>query len=438
MSKRYVWEKWNAIISDYTYTGKTTSWRIEYHDSNGGFSSTVYKNGVSFSGGNYNAGDYFQIDSTSATKYYASAAGKATVTSGTHEVGEWYTVTDMAFSAFLYQSRSPVYAKGTTQYANATHSNPENYPDKGGKSGYWYVYLGSDIVDPAKIAYSEVPAAAATVTIEITASTRNTYGGTITYQIQSQTNGGEWEDLTSTSETSYSVVVPGSATAWAVRARAIDDAGFISKDYVYPGAIDAFDFAYDKTTTQGVWDGFGKATQIITASDESFLGAEIPQKIVDYYASANETIENAKTDLAYNLVEKGITANSGESLPDLIAKVLTIKTGGYKCQEFRLESSVAYGTSASKTVYTVPPPDKCFLRIFVHESSTFQNDSMHSAYIINGNSIFYKKSVNGYITSDANSNYVSYDTYSSTNGQLTVTWNEHAHKSTYVLIFYSE
>lgn len=377
MSRRYVWEKWNAVISDYTYTGKTTSWRIEYHDSSGGSSSTVYKNGTSFNGGNYNAGDYFQLDSTSATKYYASAAGKATVTSSTHEVGEWYTVTDMAFSAFLYQTRTPIYKKGTTQYDNVTSNSRSAYLDDGASENYWYIYKGTDLIDASmvKVTYSsggKKPVDGDTVTVTITASSRIKYGGTVSYTVEYGIDGDYTELSTGTSLTrEFSATTAMiNADAFTVRVKSKDDSGFVSLDYIYSSGNSAYSFDYDRTSTSGVWEGFASAMRIISGDDtKSSIGSEIPQIIVDGYQVQVDTIDTACGDLASALTAKGIDASASEGLNALISKVdglgawqveLMTLTGkcGWEITSFSNDGNYIRWHASPGITYTIPADAK--------------------------------------------------------------------------------
>lgn len=337
MSKRYVWEKWNAVISDYTYTGKTTSIRISFVDqsssgSYGGvsYNATLYKNGATFTGGSYNAGDRFTL-SDSGTVYYASAAGTARQVSGSQEVGDRYSFTDVNFTAFLYTSRTPIYAKGGTQDEYTTSNDRRAMPDDGESGGQWYVYKSYDYIDPKLVTPSgtvEEAGTGGTITYTITPSARNVYGGNISYILEISTDSETWTTQEKITGYSFSITITAEmvTSGLFVRVKSKDGWGFTSADYVYAGGH-YIDFAYDRTTTKGVWDGIGNALRIAFGDENlSFEGRDAPQKIMDYYASTGATIDTAKEDLVNALIDKDISANTTESLTDLIAKIASIKT----------------------------------------------------------------------------------------------------------------
>lgn len=99
---------------------------------------------------------------------------------------------------------------------------------------YWYVYLGSDNIDPTAVGYSTTsPKGGNAITIKVTARS-NTYGGTISYQYEYSLDGGStWELLKTTTATSASYTIPKGTTQFRARVQARDNMGFTSADWVY-------------------------------------------------------------------------------------------------------------------------------------------------------------------------------------------------------------
>lgn len=124
---------------------------------------------------------------------------------------------------------------------NVSDSSMNKYPttSDGGISGdYWYVYRGSDNIDPTAISYQTAqirPGDVLTVSVEPRA---NTYGGTISYLYQYSTNGGSsWVTIQTTTATSINFTVPAAAKSIQFRVRAQDDMGFTSTTYVTGAAV---------------------------------------------------------------------------------------------------------------------------------------------------------------------------------------------------------
>ena len=124
-------------------------------------------------------------------------------------------------------------AKGSLiGYSSSTSSSA--YPSDGISGSYWYVYKGSDVIDPTAVGYSTTtPTGGNAITVKVTARS-NTYGGTIYYQYQYSTDGGStWTNSGSkTTATSKSITVPSGVTQFRARVVASDNYGFTSTTYV--------------------------------------------------------------------------------------------------------------------------------------------------------------------------------------------------------------
>lgn len=130
-----------------------------------------------------------------------------------------------------------VYSKGST-VGNISSASSSAYPTNSYSGDYWYVYQGSDSIDPTAVGYSTTsPVAGHAITIKATASS-NTYGGTITYQYEVSLDGGTtWTAVSKTTATSVSYTIPKGTTSFAARVKASDNMGFTSTDYVTGAAL---------------------------------------------------------------------------------------------------------------------------------------------------------------------------------------------------------
>lgn len=145
-----------------------------------------------------------------------------------------YSGAKISFSgSFASVNYGTVYVQGTTSYGYLSGSSSSSYIT--GQSGsYWYVYKGSDCIDPTAVGYSKTTGlkGGESITVNVT-SRSNTYGGTISYKYQYSTNGGStWTNITTTTSTSQSVTIPKGATQFNVRVLASDNYGFTSSTYV--------------------------------------------------------------------------------------------------------------------------------------------------------------------------------------------------------------
>lgn len=109
-----------------------------------------------------------------------------------------------------------------------------DYPDDRQQYSYWYVYKGSDNIDPSSVKYSPGnPQAGNSVTISVTPRSP-TYGGTIQYQFSYSIDGGKsWTNIgNKTTSTNVSVTIPADAKEFQAGVIASDTWGFTSMSRV--------------------------------------------------------------------------------------------------------------------------------------------------------------------------------------------------------------
>lgn len=164
--------------------------------------------------------------------YHSDTNGMAIIEQSIFSNLEFIYESTYNFSLTLYK-----YNVTTTQTAGSvieklSSSSKSSYPTNGISGSYWYIYKGSDNIDPTAVGYSTTsPKGGSTISIKVIARS-NTYGGTIKYQYQVQLNSGSWTTLTTTTSTSYSYTIPKGTNTFRARVRASDNYGFTSSTYV--------------------------------------------------------------------------------------------------------------------------------------------------------------------------------------------------------------
>lgn len=233
MGLRYVWERWNR--------NSRQTYRLSWFSGNDSFTVgeprqcyesytfdkyTGIVTGVSPC---YPWGDEYE----GRTVYGLGSVSYLDIDWASSVCSRWGWSPNNAEAATVEEG-DPEYSKGSTSYGNIAASSSSKYPNNNYSGTYWYVYKGSDSIDPTAITYSPNPAKGGElVTITITPSTSITYGGTISYKYEYQLDSGSWQVLNnSTSETSVSVVIPKGTTSFTARVTASDNMGFISTPIV--------------------------------------------------------------------------------------------------------------------------------------------------------------------------------------------------------------
>ncbi len=228
---RYVWEKWDAIAIKYKLYSKVYS------------SSSVVNSGISYKN--------YTFDSATG-KITWGEQGRNTYTLAYGENTNWYNSRDSASFYFSEQgynkydtytefAQSTLYTVSPSEWkigntnnglyaAASSTSAPNNGYDA--VTGYWYIQKGSDNIDPVSVTH-KTTIEPGKIDITIVPSTGNVYGGTITYTIQTTTDGSNWVTDGTTTESSYTVTVPEDADKFGVRVFAKDDMGFTSSTDVY-------------------------------------------------------------------------------------------------------------------------------------------------------------------------------------------------------------
>lgn len=132
-----------------------------------------------------------------------------------------------------------VTVKGDSNIGLVSSATSFSYPNNGagtvsGTTNNWYVYKGSDSIDPVSVTcFPENPERGQVVTVTVNPRA-NYLGGTVSYLYQYSINGGlNWSNAGSvTTDIQKEITVPENAEQFMVRVRAQDNLGFTSADYV--------------------------------------------------------------------------------------------------------------------------------------------------------------------------------------------------------------
>lgn len=258
MSTRYVWEKYSLAYDVIKSAEKSTSalrFATSGQDPNYGVLASECSAGDAV-GYFYLKGSLTNIRGAgtwAASRYpYISTANKWADEKGYKPAyaapdldGEW-EAPEWAFSdwngTIYFKAADGTYpkipelemkAKPGEFTGNVSAPLESQYPDGSAYGNSWYQYKGADNIDPASVTYpSSELEPGQSITVSVTPSRSNVYGGTITYHYQYRLNGGNWVDWLSTTGTSASYTVPEGASNLEFRVRASDNMGFTSADYV--------------------------------------------------------------------------------------------------------------------------------------------------------------------------------------------------------------
>ena len=245
MSIRYVWGRYNIAIINQLTRGESWGTEISGRGAYGYVASNyTYRGGkfypsnlVSASGKNAYTYPYFFKDSNAeengASSFYSSAnRPSSNAYWERYDVTNEYSIQDPSVGALelfrFYMSDSQGQGSKINDISTSVSGQ---YPTNGISGSYWYVYQGSDNIDPS-ISYDNKQTLTKEVTISLTPSASIQYGGTITYDYQVNIDGTNWVDIGSTTATSMNYTISATATQFQARVRARDNMGFTSTTWV--------------------------------------------------------------------------------------------------------------------------------------------------------------------------------------------------------------
>lgn len=134
-----------------------------------------------------------------------------------------------------YMYSKTIEVQGTSKQGTVVSNTSSAYPSDGKQNNLWYVYQGSDSIDPVSVEYSKTGDIYGGEKITVTANKGSPkFGGTVYYLYQYSVNGSTWTNSGEKSSSSSRVItVPEGAKQFQVRVLASDSYGFTSTTYVY-------------------------------------------------------------------------------------------------------------------------------------------------------------------------------------------------------------
>ena len=125
-------------------------------------------------------------------------------------------------------------AKGDSLLGVSASANNAAYPQNGASGTDFYVFKGSDSIDPASLSYPASPKSTVPITLTVTPSKENTYGGTVSYQYEVSLDGGNsWAQLGLTTALTMDYTIPKGTQTFRARVQARDSLGFTSSEWIY-------------------------------------------------------------------------------------------------------------------------------------------------------------------------------------------------------------
>lgn len=374
MANRYVWDKYN-LVSEYVQTITSASkipygygndfdvFGADYGDlmfnkRNGAYKIrlarvfTVYNKYecdqgtnrycvVTPKSANYEVGDTVTILPTSRSRIYDSQANVNR---------SWY-YRDSTSIILIYKNvseektfyrlgRALQDSQGSTLQGTVSNASSGAYPNNGSSGGSWYVYQGSDVIDPASVSIPASIQGGTSIDITVTPSTGKKYGGTVSYTYQYRLNGGGWQALSGpTTATTQQLTVPKGTASVQVQVRAQDNLGFTSSTWVASASVEVTN--NQPPTAPGSIDVANvvsgqKATITLTAATDpdGSIASYIYQRSVDsgmwqQFAQANTLTQTDTVSNSWGTVQYRACAvdNEGAQGPFATSTLYTVTSG---------------------------------------------------------------------------------------------------------------
>lgn len=374
MANRYVWERYN-LVSEYVQTTTSTSeipygygnnfdvfgaddgdltfdkstgdYKIKLARSFSLYNSYKCDQGtnryciVTPESANYEVGDTTTIQSTSRSMVYDSQA---------YANRSWYYRTSQSI-ILIYKSvseertfyrlgRTLRDSQGSTLLGTVSNASSGAYPNNGSRGGSWYVYQGSDNIDPASVTIPASIQGGTSIDITVTPSTGKKYGGTVSYTYQYKLDNGRWQALSGpTTATTQQLTVPKGTASVQVQVRAQDNLGFTSSTWVASASVEVTN--NQPPTAPGSIDVANivsgqKATITLTAATDpdGSIASYIYQRSVDsgmwqQFAQANTLTQTDTVSNSWGTVQYRACAvdNEGAQGPFATSTLYTVTSG---------------------------------------------------------------------------------------------------------------
>ena len=309
----------DAGMERYPSVGNTYSGDITLSSAGVWADNTIYKAADSgyWGGRMYSDSGYWVCISLGSSAIYPGSSN--------YEIEEWRTTTN--------------YSQGSTDYGPIASANSGAYPQNSYSGSYWYVYQGSDSIDPAAVTLPADIFGGDTVTVTVTPSAGKVYGGNVTYTWQYRLDGGAWQSLGSGTGTTQSLTVPAGTGTVEVQVRAADDLGFTSSTWASSGAVNVTNnlapTAPGSITVSAAVAGEPVTVTLTAASDpDGTVAAYVIERRVDsgswqQVQSAGSLTFTETAGAGWQTVQYRAAAvdNEGAQGPYIESEVLSVSTG---------------------------------------------------------------------------------------------------------------
>lgn len=285
---------------------------------------------------NLNAGDVVQVSTVyklrSSSHYWKYRKSTEIIpslnSSGTDETYCWR------------RTASLKYSQGSTLRGTVSSANSGAYPSDGSSGSNWYVYQGSDSIDPAAVRIPASIQGGASIDITVTPSTGKKYGGTVSYTYQYRLNGGAWQALSGpTTETTQQLTVPKGTASVQVQVRAQDNLGFTSSTWAASASVEVTNnqppAAPGSINVTNIVSGQDATITLTAATDpDGSIASYIYQRSVDsgawqQFAQANTLTQTDTVSNSWGTVQYRACAvdNEGAQGPFVTSSIYTVTSG---------------------------------------------------------------------------------------------------------------
>ena len=351
MSSRYVWEVYDFEY-EMTYMTNEGGEHLRYADDYFIFGETA-----SFSkltgkytlGGEIKTGKAGSISLVPNTYVYAASSGSENTRSfngvfWTSSKSLYWRINSTDGTYVLTNDKDTRYyyaeeAKGG--FIRYVTSAAFDYPNDGPSGGYWYDSLLVHAADPSNVAIPQSITGGETIQIVVTENTNSNLHkyGTISYDYQYRLNGGSWQTLTRSTDTTESLEIPAGTTSVQVRVRVRDNLGFISEDWVASETVEVFNNqppgAPGSITASNVVSGRYATITLTSASDpDGYIANYIYERSIDGGSWQQITTSGALSiqdqvseDWATVQYRACAVDNNGAQGPYVTGQLYTLNTG---------------------------------------------------------------------------------------------------------------
>lgn len=351
MSSRYVWEVYDFEYQ-MTYTTNEGGEDLRYSDDYFIFGETA-----SFSrltgqytlGGDIKTGKASSLSLVPNSYLYAASASSENTRSfngvfWTSSKSLYWRISSADGTYVLTNDKDTRYyyaeeAKG--EFVRYVTSAAFNYPNDGPSGGYWYDSLMVHAADPSNVAIPQSITGGETIQIVVTENTNSNLHkyGTISYDYQYRLNGGSWQTLTRSTDTTESLEIPAGTTSVQVRVRVRDNLGFISEDWVASETVEVFNNqppgAPGSITASNVVSGRYATITLTSASDpDGYIANYIYERSIDggswqqiATSGALSIQDQVSEDWATVQYRACAVDNNGAQGPYVTGQLYTLNTG---------------------------------------------------------------------------------------------------------------